>query len=238
MGGSKLSRSWGLDKNPRRKQIFVRPLRSRPLETMREEAQEHDGLCTRSWDVAQASHARVQVEVRTVVLQPARCLEPREGRDSSVRVVIPGRGTYEIENLVLDMNGTIALDGELLEGVEERLALLRSMVRVVIITADTHGGARRLEQRLGLETIVLKEGDESSQKVEFVRQLGAKRSLAIGNGSNDALMLKESAIGVCVIGEEGASTMALLSADMVVRDVRDALDLLLKPRRLVATLRA
>ena len=155
-----------------------------------------------------------------------------------MRVVVPGRGTYEIENLVLDMNGTIALDGELLEGVQERLALLRSMVRVVIITADTHGGARRLEQRLGVETIVLKEGDEGSQKREFVRQLGAKHSLAIGNGSNDALMLKESAIGVCVIGEEGASALALLSADIVVRGVRDALDLLLKPGRLVATLRA
>ena len=155
-----------------------------------------------------------------------------------MRVVVPGGDTYEIENLVLDMNGTIALDGELLEGVEERLALLRSMVRVVIITADTHGGVRRLEQRLGLETIVLKEGDESSQKLEFVRQLGVERSLAIGNGSNDALMLKESAIGVCVIGEEGASTLALLSADIVVTDVRDALDLLLKPDRLVATLRS
>ena len=155
-----------------------------------------------------------------------------------MRVADPGRGTYEIETMVLDMNGTIGLDGELLNGVEERLALLRAEMQVVIITADTHGGAQSLKQRLGLTTIVLEEGDEDSQKMELVRQLGEERALAIGNGSNDALMLKESAIGVCVIGQEGASTAALLNADIVVKDVQDALDLLLKPRRLVASLRA
>jgi soluble P-type ATPase len=154
-----------------------------------------------------------------------------------MRLVVPGRGTYEIEHVALDMNGTIALDGEVLEGVEERLAALRRLVHVVIITADTHGAARGLEQRLGLETIVLVEGDESLQKLEFVLRLGAEHSVAIGNGSNDTAMLRESAIGVCVIGHEGASAGALLNADIVVADVRDALDLLLKPRRLVATLR-
>jgi P-type E1-E2 ATPase len=154
-----------------------------------------------------------------------------------VRLVVPGRGTYEVEHLVLDMNGTIAVDGELLEGVEERLSVLRHMVHLVIITADTHGSARNLEQRLGLEVIVLNEGDESSQKMELVRYLGAEHSVAIGNGANDSAMLEVSAVGVCVIGNEGASTEALLNADIVVTNIRDALDLLLKPRRLVATLR-
>ncbi len=154
-----------------------------------------------------------------------------------MRLVVPGRGTYEVEHLVLDMNGTIAVDGELLEGVEERLSVLRHMVHLVIITADTHGSARNLEQRLGLEVIVLKEGDESSQKMELVRYLGAEHSVAIGNGANDSAMLEVSAVGVCVIGNEGASTEALLNADIVVTNIRDALDLLLKPRRLVATLR-
>ena len=154
-----------------------------------------------------------------------------------MRLMAPGRGTYEIEHVVLDMNGMIALDGELLEGVEERLAVLRTMMHVVIITADTHGTAGRLRERLGLEMIELEKGDESSQKMNLVRQLGAERSIAIGNGSNDIAMLKESAIGVCVVGNEGAATGALINADIVVTDVRVALDLLLKTCRLVATLR-
>ena len=58
-----------------------------------------------------------------------------------MRLSIPGRGTCDIGNVVLDMNGTIGLDGALIEGVEDRLALLGTMVRLVILTADTHGGA-------------------------------------------------------------------------------------------------
>ncbi len=50
--------------------------------------------------------------------------------------------------------------------------------------------------------------------------MGTEHTVAIGNGSNDVLMLKESAIGICVVGGEGASTAALLSADVVVNDIR------------------
>jgi len=154
-----------------------------------------------------------------------------------MRLVVPGRGTYDIGHVVLDMNGTLGLDGKLLEGVAERLGLLGATVRLVMITADTHGGASRVRDDLRLETVVLEQGGEAEQKREFVRGLGAQHSVAIGNGANDALMLKESAIGICVVGAEGASTAALLAADVAVTNICDALDLLLKPQRLVATLR-
>jgi len=135
------------------------------------------------------------------------------------------------------MNGTLAVDGELTDGVAERLARLRAAVALVIITADTHGGASRVRDDLDIETVVLHEGGEAEQKVEFVRSLGAEHVVAIGNGANDVLMLEESAVGICVVGSEGAATAALLAADVVVTNVCDALDLLLKPRRLAATLR-
>jgi soluble P-type ATPase len=154
-----------------------------------------------------------------------------------MKISIPGRATYDIGHVALDMNGTIGLDGALMEGVADRLALLSTMVRLVILTADTHGGASRVRDDLGLETVILKRGGEAEQKLAFIRRLGAEHSVAIGNGSNDILMLKESAIGICVVGIEGASTAALLAADIVVTDICDALDLLLKPQRLVATLR-
>lgn len=154
-----------------------------------------------------------------------------------LKLSIPGRGVCYIINVVLDLNGTLGLDGALIEGVADRVALLRSMVRLVVLTADTHGGAARLRDDLGLETVILQKGGEAEQKLEFVRKMGTEHTAAIGNGSNDVLMLKESAIGICVMGVEGASAAAILSADVVVNDIRDALDLLLKPQRLVATLR-
>ncbi|MBN1629995.1 MAG: ATPase P [Thermoleophilia bacterium] len=154
-----------------------------------------------------------------------------------MRLVIPGRGTYDIGHLVLDMNGTLGLDGELIEGVAERLGRLGGDPRPVMITADTHGGAARAKDALGLETVIIAKGEEAEQKLQFLRELGPESAIAIGNGANDTFMLKESAVGICVVGPEGASTSALLAADIVVTGICDALDLVLHPQRLVATLR-
>ncbi len=155
-----------------------------------------------------------------------------------MRLSIPGRRTYDLEHLVLDLNGTLGLDGKLLEGVAPRLALLKSLLRPVILTADTHGGAAQVRRELGVQVAVLEAGrDEALQKAEFVRDLGAERVVAVGNGANDVLMLKEAAIGICVLGPEGTATEAVASADLVVLDILTGLDLLLHPQRLVATLR-
>lgn len=154
-----------------------------------------------------------------------------------MRLVIPGRNTYDLTHLILDMNGTLGLDGELLDGVAERLVSLHKELMPVMVTADTHGGASRVGESLGIETVVLTMGNQAEEKLKVLRRLGARQSAAIGNGANDALMLEESAVGICVVGAEGAATVALLAADVVVTDIRDALDLLLKPQRLAATLR-
>jgi P-type E1-E2 ATPase len=155
-----------------------------------------------------------------------------------VRLSIPGRDSYEIEHVVLDMNGTVALDGTLIEGVGDRIGRLARSLHVVVVTADTHGGASRLGEQLDIEIVVLEHGGEAEQKADYVRGLGPERTITIGNGSNDALMLAESAVGICVVGIEGASTSAVAAADILATDILHALDLVLNPRRLVATLRS
>jgi soluble P-type ATPase len=59
----------------------------------------------------------------------------------------------------------------------------------------------------------------------------------MGNGNNDELILKEAALGIAILGDEGISVTALKQADIMVKNISDALDLLLKPKRLMATLR-
>lgn len=154
-----------------------------------------------------------------------------------VEVDIPGRGCAVIRHLVLDVNGTIAGDGMIIEGIEERLHRLREVVTVTAITADTHGTAAALCERMGIGIHVIARGDEARQKLEFVRVLGADSVVAIGNGANDEDMLGAAAVGVCVIGREGAAAAALRAADVVVTEIVDGLDLVLDPRRLIATLR-
>ena len=149
---------------------------------------------------------------------------------------IPGRGVLELEDLVLDLNGTIALDGEVLAGVPERLAALSESLVVHLVTADTQGQATVIAEQLKVRLVLVTPGDEADQKRALVERLGAERVVAVGNGANDAAMLQAAALGIAVLGPEGLAGEALRAAD-VVAGIHEALDLLLHPRRLVATLR-
>jgi P-type E1-E2 ATPase len=154
-----------------------------------------------------------------------------------IEITIPGRGNYRLRHLVVDLNGTIALDGKILEGVEERLQRLNKVLDVFVVTADTFGNASELKEKLQAEIHLVEKGREDAQKLALVEKLGKEETVSIGNGSNDVSMLKESVMGICVLGREGASAEAIMNSDLIVSEINDALDLLLNPKRLVATLR-
>lgn len=150
---------------------------------------------------------------------------------------IPGRGRVELAHLVLDLNGTLARDGRLLDGVVSPLRQLRDLLDVHLLTADTFGSGGAVAQRLGIHLQVLASGPGGAQKLAFVQQLGAAQVVAMGNGANDAAMLQAAGLGIAVVEAEGLATAAALAADIWVRSAEEGLGLLLHPMRLVATLR-
>jgi P-type E1-E2 ATPase len=152
-----------------------------------------------------------------------------------VVVDVPGREPLDIHHLVLDVNGTLAERGELVAGVVGWIHRLRDQLEVTIATADTFGTARRIAAALGIEATVVPNG---AGKAALVDRYGAAHCAAIGNGENDIALLERAGLSVVVLGREGASTRALLVADVVCRSITDALDLLLEPKVLTATLRA
>lgn len=152
-------------------------------------------------------------------------------------LAIPGREHLCLEHLVLDYNGTLAVDGRLLPGVADRLKGLAERLQVHVITADTFGTVAAELQGLPVALQVIGPGAQDRQKLALVERLGPARTAAVGNGANDRLMLAQAALGICILGAEGAATPALLAADVVVRSPLEALDLLLIPARLTATLR-
>ncbi|CAG0950798.1 hypothetical protein ANRL3_00225 [Anaerolineae bacterium] len=155
-----------------------------------------------------------------------------------IELAIPGRGIIQLEYAVFDVNGTLATDGLLIYGVAEQIAVLRGKLAVRLLTADTHGKQVEIDQQLTFTADRLKPGGrEREQKAEYIFVLGAHQVVAIGNGANDVDMLKAAAISIAVIGHEGLSGEALAAADVVVNDIHDAIDLLLNPKRLIATLR-
>ncbi|MEZ0396029.1 MAG: ATPase P [Anaerolineales bacterium] len=154
-----------------------------------------------------------------------------------IELTIPGRGTLQLEHLVLDVNGTLAVDGLLIEGVTRRLAWLRDRLQIHLLTADTHGRQAAIDRQLNLQAVRIHPGDEAAQKADYLRRLGAERAAAIGQGANDAAMLEAAALGICILSPEGTATSSLLAADLVVPDILTALDLFDKPVRIVASLR-
>ena len=84
---------------------------------------------------------------------------------------------------------------------------------------------------------VISRDREAEAKVSYIQSLGTEKTVAVGNGRNDRLMLKDAALGIVVIQTEGTAVEALSAADLVVPGILEALDLLLHRRRLKATLR-
>jgi len=154
-----------------------------------------------------------------------------------LRMEIPGRGVYSVEFLVLDMNGTISTDGRISGRLKDKINLLAKRLKVYILTADTRGDAQERLGRMAAELVRIAQGEEALQKKEFVSKIGAEKTIAVGNGYNDHLMVKEAVLGIAVIGREGAATETIGNADVVVNEIADALDLILKPFRHQATLR-
>ena len=154
-----------------------------------------------------------------------------------IELNIPGRGNLRLEHLVTDVNGTLAIDGILLDGLAKRIASVRERLTVHLLTADTHGRQAVIDQQLKLVATRLTAGNEQEQKRAFVEKLDAEHVVAIGQGANDAFMLKAAALGICVMSAEGAAVETILAADLVVPTIFNAFELLDRPIRIIASLR-
>lgn len=154
-----------------------------------------------------------------------------------INIAIPGYGDLEIKNLVLDYNGTLAKDGRLITGVPELIKTLSQSVEIYVITADTFGSVANEMKDLPIKIFQIEAVDERNEKLQLINHLGAEVTASIGNGGNDEWMLKESRIGISIIGQEGCSTRALQCSDIAINDIKNAMELFLFPNRLKATLR-
>jgi P-type E1-E2 ATPase len=152
----------------------------------------------------------------------------------TIELAIPGRDSLEIDHLVLDVNGTLSDRGGLIDGVAAALEELRGRVEPLLVSADTFGTLSEIGGHLGVASRAVQSGRD---KLELVEELGASSTIVIGNGTNDAAALEAAALGIVVLGPEGTSVEAVRSADILCRSAVEALELLLDPKALAATLR-
>jgi P-type E1-E2 ATPase len=154
-----------------------------------------------------------------------------------IELNIPGRGLIQLHHLVCDVNGTLAVDGQLPERVKLGLSTLRDRLILHLLTADTYGRQENIDRQLNIKAVRIQPGDEATQKAKYIEQLGADTVVAIGQGANDAGMLRAAGLGICVLSAEGTAVETLLGADLIAANISDALEMLEKPLRIVASLR-
>ena len=148
----------------------------------------------------------------------------------------PGQKPLEIEFILIDFEGTLASDRRVHPKAKDKINLLSKQTKIYILTKGEKEVVEESLKRVKAEIYYLTEGEASQRKLDLLRQLGATRTVAIGNGVDDIPMIEEAGLGICVIGKEGTSVEAMKRADVVVSNVLDALDFLLKPLRQKATL--
>ncbi|HKL13796.1 MAG TPA: HAD hydrolase family protein [Halanaerobiales bacterium] len=155
-----------------------------------------------------------------------------------LKIEVPGYKTLNIEYLVLDFNGTVAKDGKIINGVKDKLDKLSKNIQIHILTSDTFGTVQEQfsDNKINIEIIDSEVGSIDYKK-EFIKKLNKEKVIAIGNGNNDSKMLKTAELGITIIGEEGAAISSIWNSEVAVNNIIDALNLIIKPKSLIATLR-
>ena len=154
-----------------------------------------------------------------------------------IHIQIPGSHDLTIENILLDFNGILAVDGCLIEGVKERIAQFSDCLNFHVITADTFGSVKKELEELHCFVHIIPEQDQALSKLSYLQKLEPKNTIGVGNRANDERMLQGSVLGVAVLGQEGLATKTLMASDLAVNNILDLFAYFEKPDRLIACLR-
>lgn len=129
-----------------------------------------------------------------------------------ITITLPRTETIQLEHLIFDVNGTLAVDGHLIKDVWAIIQSLQKKIQIHLLTADTHGKQAKIDKQLDIKAVRIKKGQEAEQKAQYINLLGSQRTAAVGQGANDRLMLKEARIGICVVSPEGTAAATLMEA--------------------------
>jgi soluble P-type ATPase len=149
---------------------------------------------------------------------------------------IPGQGELEIKTIILDLNGTLSVGGQIVEGVHGRTKKLKELgFTVILFTGNTRGDADDIAKELNIEWM---QASGAAQKRELAEKLEPETCVSIGNGLIDLQLMEAVALGIVTLQAEGVHRKTLLACDLMVPTINDALDLFIDQDRLVASLRS
>jgi soluble P-type ATPase len=148
---------------------------------------------------------------------------------------VPGIGSLDLKTVILDVSGTLAVDGRLVDGVKSRIAKLQSLgFHIVFFTDNARNDADGIAEFLDIQW---RPAATAADKLHEARALGLEYCVFIGNGRDDLELMKAVKLGIVTLQAEGVAEETFQAGDVVVLTINDALDLMIEPERLIATLR-
>jgi len=147
----------------------------------------------------------------------------------------PNNKTIEIENIILDLNGTLANYGRVSERSKELLQQLKQLnYNIVLISGDIRGNASVIAKELDI-TLLL--GANSQEKAQQMQLFDKEKTVAIGNARIDIGTFQNAIISIATLQSEGIHVGILKYVDIIVPSIEDALNLFIEPKALEGTLR-
>lgn len=156
------------------------------------------------------------------------------------KIIIPYHGEITIKNVIFDINGTIQFKGQISEELVQKFEELKKFYNIFLVSSDTRGNLKNIAKKLGVnfKKVNTQGINDAEAKNNELKKLGKEVTVAVGNGNNDALMLKNAILGIAILGSEGASTRSILNSDVVFTDVINAIEFLLDEKTMISTLRS
>lgn len=148
---------------------------------------------------------------------------------------VPQLGEITINTIVLDLNGTLAVKGKIVDGAKERIAKLKELgFKIILFTGDQRGNAKELCEDLGID--FMKAGSGLDKETLFL-DLELETTAAIGNARIDLGKFKHAKVSVATLQSEGIHTGILKDVDVIVPSINDALDFFIDADIFCATMR-
>lgn len=148
---------------------------------------------------------------------------------------VPGVGTIEIKTIILDLNGTLSVNGKIPDGVKERFEKLKNLgIKVILFTADQRGTAEDLCKEYEIDFVRTKNGEE---KETAMKNYDPETTAAIGNARIDIGTFRHAKVSVATLQAEGIHADIISSVDVIVPSINDALDFFIDPDTFSATMR-
>lgn len=141
-----------------------------------------------------------------------------------------------LNKIVLDLNGTLTVKGELLKGVKEKITKLRKLgFEIFILSGDARGNAKTIAKKLNVDCLI---AINSKEKAKIMKTLNPKECVAIGNARIDIGMFKNAKIRILTLQAEGIHAKTIPYVDIIIPSILDALDLFIDKNSFLATMKA